>query len=336
MSELNLYSTVTLGKVLDLKKPPILFLWRLLIGAEPTHRTESIEVQSRVGDRTIVPFVGRYEDGTFIRQGGFKTNLYTPQLLKPYTICQGENLLKQSFGNTVYSTSVATAKKTVAEELTKLRTIGARTKQYLLAKLLATGILPSNDENSGIDFGDFEKIILTGNSLWTNPDSDPIEFLKEQRIKIQKKTGRVPDVLILDPAVGSALQNHPKMIERMKAYSSDFADMKNRELEVGVAYLGRVLEINTKVYTFVDFVTKDGVEENLFPQNYGLYVSEKSFRCEYAAIVARENLQSPLTLHVAKEVAIKVPEKNADLLELQSAPFIRPEVSGSWVYFQAI
>lgn len=336
MSEINLYSTTTLGKVLDLKKPPILFLWRMLIGAEPTHTTESIEVHSRIGDRTIVPFVGRYEDGTFIRQNGFEAKTYTPQLLKPYTVCQGENLLKQRFGTTKYASALESAKKVVGEELKKLRTIIARTKQYHLAQLLTTGILPSNEEDRGIDFGDFEKVILSGASLWTDPNSDPIQFLKEQREKIQEKTGRVPDVLILSPRVGSALQNHPKIIEKLKAYSADFAEMKNRELETGVAYLGRILEINTAIYTFVDFVDKNGVVEKLLPEKGGLYVSEKSFRCEYAAIVARENPQASLEVHVKQEVAIKVPQKNADLLELQSAPFVRPEVPGSWVYFEAI
>lgn len=333
----TVYSTVSLMKAKEKTKLPILFLWKILIAREKAFRTSELEIHSKVGNRIIVPLVGRRENGTFIKREAFAKRTYAPKMLKPCKIIDSDLLLQQQYGESIYGDPLKALTKIMMDDITELRTVAIRTKQWLLSQVLTTGVLPANEGDEAIDFGEFKKVVLSGTSLWTNPDSSPIKFLKEQRKKIQKEMGIVPDTLILSSEVGAAFQEHAEIRELLKLNQGVMLQMAPKELEEGVAYIGYIPEVNTTVYTFTDFVDNlKGETTELIPRKGGIYAKKKTFVCDYAVITARLKQGQDIKPFVVDELIRKVEKEDEDKIELLSAPFIRPEVPGSWVYFEAI
>ncbi|MBC2855368.1 major capsid protein [Cetobacterium sp. 2A] len=333
----TIYSTTSLMKAKEKVKLPVLFLWNMLISKEKAHRAVELEIHSKVGNRTIVPLVGRRENGTFIKREAFQKRTYAPKMLKPYKMIDIDLLTQQQYGETIYGDPMRNLVKIMMEDVEELKTIAIRTKQYLLSQLLTTGVLPANEGDEAIDFGEFKKVILSGHSLWTDLKSSPINFLKEQRKKIQKEMGVVPDTLILSAEVGAAFQENPEIRELLKLNQGVMISMAPREVQEGVAYLGYIPEINTTVYTFTDFVDDlKGITTELIPSNGGIYIKKKSFVCDYALITARLKQGQDAQTFVVDELIRKVEKDDIDKVELLSSPFIRPETPGSWVYFEAI
>lgn len=79
------------------------------------------------------------------------------------------------------------------------------------------------NEMSGVDSttpgsGEFIK--------WTNDNSDPIQFIAEQKMEMQEKTGRTPNRLALGANVFTALRKHPLILDRVK-YGGSTANPAN-------------------------------------------------------------------------------------------------------------
>lgn len=337
MSKSKVYSITSLQAAKKQVKLPVLFLWNTFIGKEKAHRAIELEIHSQVGNRTVVPLVGRRANGTFIRREAILKGTYAPKMLKPYKIIEADMLGEQQFGHSIYDNPLNSLTSIMMEDVKELRTIAVRTKQYLLSQVMTTGVLPANEGDKAIDFGGFKKIILLGSSMWSDPTSNPINTLKNQRKVIQEETGVVPDTLVLSVEVGAVFQEHPVIKDTLKNTQGAQFHMAPKELEDGVAYIGYIPEINTTVYTFTDFVDDlKGATTELIPSNAGIYAKKKSFQCDYAMITARLKQNEDSKPFVLDELIRKISKGDDDQVELLSAPFIKPTIPGSWVMIEAI
>jgi hypothetical protein len=59
------------------------------------------------------------------------------------------------------------------------------------------------------------KATLSGDDLWTDPDSNPFVVIDLAKEAIRKKIGRRPNFMNLGPVVLSALRNHPMVMARL-------------------------------------------------------------------------------------------------------------------------
>lgn len=59
------------------------------------------------------------------------------------------------------------------------------------------------------------KLTLSGTDKWSDPASNPFEDIRAGRAAIRRKIGRKPNVLALSPSALTALQNHPKVMDRI-------------------------------------------------------------------------------------------------------------------------
>lgn len=64
------------------------------------------------------------------------------------------------------------------------------------------------------------KLAVTGNDKWTDPDSDPVAQMDSAKEAVRAKIGTYPNTLVLSPKTFLALKNHPKLIDRFKFTSS--------------------------------------------------------------------------------------------------------------------
>lgn len=77
------------------------------------------------------------------------------------------------------------------------------------------------------------KIILSGTSKFTDPNSDPIAVIKTGIRTIKRSTGRKPNVCTISGDVWEVLSEHPKIIEKIKYVQTailspeDFAKLIN-------------------------------------------------------------------------------------------------------------
>ena len=71
------------------------------------------------------------------------------------------------------------------------------------------------------NYGANNKVTLAGADMWSHVDSDPKKDVKDGKEAIRSATGRYPNTLVLSPAAFSALDDHPKILEKFKYTSSD-------------------------------------------------------------------------------------------------------------------
>ncbi len=65
------------------------------------------------------------------------------------------------------------------------------------------------------------KLVLSGSSRWSSPDSDPGRDLREARNAVRLRIGRDPNTLVLGPRVFDALAEHEKIKEQFKYTSNE-------------------------------------------------------------------------------------------------------------------
>lgn len=57
---------------------------------------------------------------------------------------------------------------------------------------------------------------LAGTAQWSHADADPVAAVEAAKDAVRARIGRRPNVLVLGPAVFTALKTHPKIIDRLK------------------------------------------------------------------------------------------------------------------------
>ncbi len=104
------------------------------------------------------------------------------------------------------------------------------------------------------------KATLSGDTQWSDVDSDPFAAIMDAREAIRSKTGERPNVLALGPKVLIALRLHPKVLDRMST-ASDRPPATLAQLQ-SLLEVERIVE-GTMTYhdgsAFVDVWGKDAI-----------------------------------------------------------------------------
>ncbi|MEQ8747347.1 major capsid protein [Pyruvatibacter sp.] len=98
------------------------------------------------------------------------------------------------------------------------------------------------------------KITLAGNDQWSDPDSDPKAVINDGKEAVRKKIGRDANTLVLPPAGFRALDDHPKLLEKLKYTSSDSITtaILARYFDVETVVVGRAVYAATPESDFTD------------------------------------------------------------------------------------
>ncbi len=338
------YEARKITAAIERVKRPVNFLWNIMIGKEIEEIVQEIEIHSKDNGRIRAAFVGPMENGTLIEREGFAVERFKPPFISLKIPASAESAYKQQFGEGIYVTGKKDLnkilKKMVAEDLKKLKEITHRTKIWALSQLLMTGIYPMGDGREGIRYGEFALEVLTGEDKFDTENVDIIGWLSSQKLKIQKKTGNVVDTVIVTPDVARYVINNKVLMEKIKILNNSLVDLKPKEKEPGVSYIGYIPEIDTKIYSYMDWAKELGktTEEQILPDGTLLYFKAKSFRVSYGSFPFREKITDKSKIFIGKEAVKTVPspEGNTDLLELKSSPLIIPEDAQGWIAAKVI
>lgn len=319
-----------------------LFLYALLVGKELTSDKAKIEMQTKSANREIVPLVGRRENGIFVREGSFSVDTYTPSAIKAYRSIEPEDLLSQQFGMDEYGNpaKLQNAKENLAQKLGELKEIGTRTKNYMLNKLVFTGVVPQKEGTVGISYGAINSEVLSGTDLWSDPTANIIGYLREKQLEVLKNTGIVMDHLVLEPNVVSYFLANKNIADSMKNTAGSQFTFAPDSMPEGGTYIGRIPELGLSVFSYQDWAAYDGgTEEQLMPEGTMLMCKKGSFRVHYAGISLRQKPNTPAAVIKAKEAAYPeygVYSDDNDELKYISLPLPAPNDVQGWVVAKVI
>ena len=336
-----MYELKVLIAALKQTKKPNMFLWNLLVRKEIPEIKAKFEVHTKNARRRMAPFVGKYSKGTFFEKEGSTIEEFEPGKISPYTRAHADEILQQQFGQTIYGDSVTaeeTALDQVAKELEGLDTSIIRRENWLLAKLLTTGVMPiiGKDINKAITFGEANVEKLSRTSLWSDlTNSDPLDYIEKKQMEVLKETGCLIDSIVLGTESATSFINHPKVTDKLKYTSADILRINPRDLGEGAKYLGTIPKLNIDIYSFVDWVEnpETGKDEELFPAKGILGVKAKSIEVHYGAIAQMDDNEDT-KLYVSKRVPKVWVNKDEDskYIRLSSAPLPLPDDARGWFF----
>ncbi len=95
---------------------------------------------------------------------------------------------------------------------------------------------------------------LTGNDMWDNAASKPLDAIRDAKAKIRKATGRYPNVLHLDIYAYEALKTHPKVLEQFKytGKTSITSDMLASYFDIDTVVVAKAVSVADKDAPFAE------------------------------------------------------------------------------------
>ena len=327
-----MYDLIVLIAALKQMKKPNMFLWNLLVREEITETKAKFEVHTKNARRRMAPFVGRYSGGQLFEKDGSTISEFEPGIIKPFRTAHANDLLKQTYGQTIYGDGVDMediATDQVTKELSELDEAVTRTECWMLGKLLTTGVIPivGDTVNRAIKFGDFNKEVLTGTSLWTDPTSDPVQYLLDKQLEILNKTGVMTDSICLSVEAAAAFKNHPKVIDKLKYKDADVIRIQPRNLGDGARFIGTIPEGELDIYTFSDWVESFETKESepIIPAGELVGFRSKSMRVHYGAIA--QIVDKEKGLFTGSRIPKTWVDEKADTenIQISSAPLLVPD-----------
>lgn len=340
-----MYELQVLIAALGQIKKPNMFLWNLLVRKTVERETAKFEVHTKNARRRMAPFVGKYSGGQFFKKEGFTINEFEPGKIMPKTVARADELLNQQFGQNQYGTYVSAEDRAInqiVDELEELDTAIVRTENWMLSKLMTTGVIPIVGEtvNRAITFGEANIEDLSGTDLWSDiTNSDPIDYIKIKQLEVLKETGVLIDSIVLGSKASTAFQNHPKVIEKLKYTSADVLRIEPKNLGDGAKFLGTIPELNVDIYTFIDWVEnpENDEEEEIFPAKGILGVKKGSIVVNYGAI-SQMNDAEENQIFIGTRIPKKWADKDKDIkyLRLGSAPLPVPDDARGWFFAEVL
>lgn len=334
----TIFGIVALTTAIAQVKEPKSFLWDMMIGIEKVEKETRFEMHTKSAGRLRAPLVGRRQGSILVEKDSFQVDVVEPAMIKIHTVNEAEGMFQQQFGQTQYENAEKVWKQQLADDMKKLKTIGFRTKTWMLAQFIKTGVCPMADGDKGVSYGEFQKETLSGNELFSHADADILAFLEARQTKIQKETGLVADTVITTPQVAATILNNPKVKEYLKETNANIFRINDKiaEKNTGERLIAYLPTLGITIYSYMDWYKELGAEEETAVLEGGdLFLFKKgSFRCQYGAMALRSKQGEPARKFVEKEVLrTRYPEDSEDeVLQYLSAPLISPEDAQGWLY----
>lgn len=252
---INIYDTRTMLAAVEMMMPVHTFLKDTFFSNVNTFTTEHVDVDYYKGRRKMAPFVSPLIAGKAVDRQGFTTKTFKPGSVKPLRIITGDNIIKRSLGENIYSVKSPDerAAELLAKDLSELDEEITRREEWMAAQIMFTGKVDIKGEgiDQQLDFDFTNKETLSGTKLWSDTaNSDPIADLKKWRLKVIQSSGTTPDVVIMASDVVDSFTSHPKVKEVMDNTRIILGKIEPRTLPNGVTFIGSISSLGLDVYSY--------------------------------------------------------------------------------------
>ncbi|ACD52048.1 phage capsid protein [Clostridium botulinum] len=292
---INLYDPRTMRKAVERSTKPKTFLRDTFFGRVETFDTKKVDVDFMKGNRKLAPFVHEKIGGKTVENTGYRTNTYTPVLIAPDTITTTDDILSRVAGESLYNgyTPEERAVQKMVKDFAKLEDMITRREEWMCSKAIFTGKIPiiGDSLNYEIDFEFENKEIKSGDDLWSNAKSNPINQLEEMVETVQKKGMTTPDVCIMATDAARAFINNANVQKVLDVKNIQLARIEPKQLPNGATYIGTIPHLGLDIYKYNEWFLDDFTNpekpttEPMVPEGYvGLLSTEADFFMAYGAV----------------------------------------------------
>jgi len=199
MPPLDHFSVISLSESVNNIIPPKTFFLDKIFKRGKTHLSKTIQVDIRVGNKKLAPFVKRGQPGKTLDKLGYKTQHVEPPHIRMKKFF-GPSEVKhiRGVGEPIHTSggSVSAGEKRIAEEQKEMKDESTRRKEWMALQAVLGGF-SYVDAEEGLDFEiDFlmpaaNKPTLTGGDLWSAPSTaTPGKNIQTWQTLIGKATGK--------------------------------------------------------------------------------------------------------------------------------------------------
>lgn len=307
---------------------------------------EKVDVDFYKGKRKIAPFVNPKSAGRAVEKTGYKTNTFTPPLLKPKDTTTIEDLSVRLPGEALYGgfTREDRALQLLTEKLEEFNNMNIRREEWMCATAMLKGYIPIKGEGVDyvIDFGFTNKETLSGGNLWSSNTADPLADIDRWVLTCQQNGYRTPNVCLMERTA------YDKFMARLIAKSAlnqlsqrlELVTLNPRQLNENVIYGGTILKYNMDIYIYNEWYLDDWTdpsnptEQPLVPTGAVMLASTNARAATYYAelTIADENSATGFRSIIGERIADTWIEKDPPkrFLTMHSRPLPCPQEVDSW------
>lgn len=327
----GLFETRTMmAAVLEMHSPRTFLLDSFFPNVE-TFSTESVDVDIYKGKRKLAPFVSPVAEGKVLNRDGYTTETFKPPYVKPKRPTRAQNFLDRTPGEAVY-TGTLTPQQRAAQELGKdmmdLMESIIRREEWMASQALTTGkvLVVGEGVDAEVDFnmGASHNVTLSGSDLWTDPDSNPIQDLRNWKRMIAQDSGVTADRVIIGSSVVDPLYDRLK--DKLDTRRIDLGMIKPEQLPNGVTYIGYLSDPGVDIFTYDEWYVDDaGNEQPMVPVDQIIFGSTRARTTRaYGAIQDVDAIGAGLVEAQYFPKSWIVPDPSARFVMLQSACLVIP------------
>lgn len=292
---INIYDTRTLLVAINLMKTPYTFLRDTFFSNVDTFVTENVDVDFKKGKRKMAPFVAPRIGGVVMDRQGFVTNTYKPPKIAPERPMVIDDISSRGMGESLYSqkTPEERAHDLLASDLVELDDTIIRREEWMCREVLLNGkiIMTGEGFEQQVDFNFTNKEALTTGDRWSQTDtSNPYNDLKEKRREIIKKTGKNPNICVMDAKAWELFVEHPAVKEKLNLLRLKLGTIEPSIEAPSLTFMGKLNELNLEIYTYDEwFLDDNGDEQPMIPEYTVIIGSVGMNRRFYGAVTQMEN-----------------------------------------------
>lgn len=336
---IDIYSTRTMMKAISLMQPTRTFLLDTFFPNFETFVTETVEVDYKKGKRKMAPFVAPRIGGKVMDRQGFTTKTYKVPKIAPERVVTQDDINRRALGENLYSSKTPAERATelLATDLIELDDYITRREEWMCREVLLNGKLVMAGEGfeQVVDYEFTNKEVLTGGALWTAGTSKPLEDLKRWRLAVIQKTGKAPNIVIMDSGVVDIFISHPEVKALLDIQRLNIGSIEPSIQNEAVTFVGKLPSLGVEIYSYDEWYLDDeGNEQPMIPVGTVIMGSRGMNKRIYGAHTQIEN-GSFVTIEGTRIPKSWVDDDNeVRKLRLVSRPLPVPEDVDGWYVAQ--
>ncbi|QPA33426.1 major capsid protein [Thermaerobacillus caldiproteolyticus] len=341
---ISIYDPRTMLEAVKQMLPVNTFLKSTFFTNTKTFVTENVDVDFYKGRRKMAPFVSPRLPGKIMDRQGFETKTYKAPLIKPMRAITVDDLQQRSMGEHIYAAKSPEERaiELLASDLAELDDAITRREEWMCAQVLFTGKVDMIGEgvNQTLDFSFTNKVALSGTDKWSDPNSDPIQDLKNWRLAVIQKSGITPDMVIMASNVVDVFINHPKVKDVLDNLRIKLGQIEPRVLPNGVTFVGSITSLGLDIYSYDEwyFDEEEQNEKTMVPAGTVAVLSTRAkFSMLYGAVTLMGDNEQFIT-YEGSRIPYSWTEKNPAqrFIQLNSRPVPVPFEVDSWYVAQVL
>lgn len=338
-----------LESIRDLKKPQT-FLTMMFFSVIKVFETESVDIDIKKGDRQVLAYVQRTQQGQVIEESGHTTKTWKPPYLKPKMPLTAKQLRERDLGQFLYVDNKSPAEAAADKVLSRwenledkiTRNIELQAKEALFDGLVNSLDIDGNQLGEVLNFGrtGSHAVTLTGTARWSDSGSDPSQNLDDARDAIGKDATADAKVVIMAGDVWRIFITHAKIIAELNLRRGDDANRVAREQQAkdwGAVY--RMEYNGFAIYTYSEYITLPAAASSiaLVPAGKLLIADENAMTTQaYGAIEVVDEESSEIIVGERFPTSWTDKDPSRRWMQLHAAPLCITNEPDAYVVIDAL